>query len=62
MIRIWPFRRRATASDAARTLSQMAATERTRKAAAHKQHVRETALGMARKHGVAKAVEVLSRG
>ncbi len=61
MTRIFRFLRIRRASSAARTLSEMAATERTRKAAAHKQHVRETALGMARKHGVAKAVEVLSR-
>ena len=54
MIRIWPFRRRITASDAARTLSMVGHQQ-------YRQAVRARALEMARRHGVASAVEVLER-
>lgn len=53
--------RRASASDAARTLATRAAAQRAETCATHRQEVRAKALEMARRHGLDKAVGVLER-
>lgn len=48
---LWPFRRRVTPTDAARTLSTLAAAQRAQQAMTDRQAVRARALEMARNLG-----------
>jgi hypothetical protein len=63
MTRIFRFLRirRSRAADAGRTLANLAAADREARQLTYRQAVRARTLEIARKHGVASAVEVLER-